>query len=97
MELGEGKAARAFDNVNGIADYFNRNPEKLIEYIQSSMKAKASILGVHLIQLSKLVGIPLEFDGEEVSYLPPNEFVSPRRFNALDMVIQWGRANFPAQ
>lgn len=95
MDLGQRKAARVFDGVNGVADFFNQNPEKLIGYIQASMKAKVSIPSVHLIQLSKLVNIPLEFEGEESSSLPPNAFVSPRRFNTLDMIIQWGRSSFP--
>ena len=64
MEIGSVKAPREFNDIKSIEAWFHRNPEKLLLYVNSAMKWGRAVFGVHLLQLSAEVRIPLEYNGK---------------------------------
>jgi hypothetical protein len=76
------------ESVAAVSDLFQRNPQKLFAYIfPRNVKRKTyAVLGVHLVQLSKLVGIPLiDTDGNSYAELPA-VFVRPMRFATIAQI-----------
>ena len=92
MELSQDKAPREFDGIKSIEKYFERNPAKLVQYVQAAIRADTRVPGIHLSQLSQFVHAPLKFEGEEV-FVPPYLFVPPKYFTNIHTIMSLARAD----
>lgn len=86
MNLSQEIAPREFNSIEEITDYFDQHPVQLVKYVRGATAVNASVLGIHLVQLSKLVDTPLEYMGEE-ALVPPYFFVLPGCFSNISKII----------
>lgn len=70
---------------------FKENPKDLVRYVAEALKKNRSIPCGHIIQLSEMVGVPLEADGVTLDKLSEVGFVKPIRFNNIYKVLEQAR------
>ena len=94
------KAERRFDTWRDIRVFFEKNPDRLVDYIDSAMKRESvGIPCFHLNQLLEKIDVPLTLrgvviDNEEIS---KHELVNPRRlgiYSNLREILETARAMF---
>ena len=86
----EPKAKRMFFSVEDVSQYFDKNLDRLADYVETGARKRIPIVSTHLVQLSGKVGIPLLHDGRSYSTLP-EIFVDPNGFKNIGLVLRAAR------
>ncbi len=89
------KAEPIFSSVFDVEKYFAKRPDRLVDYIETGVIKRVSVVGVHISQLANAVGIPLKYMDREFNRLPET-FVSPENFDNIGAIINAGRQMFPS-
>lgn len=83
----ESRAEPKYFSVEDIVEYFDDNPKALVDYVRTGLLKNIPILGVHLAQLARMVGVPLLHDGTFYEELPAWSWVDPSRFKNIDLLL----------
>lgn len=83
----ESKAIPKFFSVADITKLFDENPAALYAYVQTGLSKRAAVMGVHLAQLARMVGVPLLHDGTFYEELPAWSWVDPSRFKNIGPLL----------
>lgn len=94
------KAVPKYFSIEDIVKYFDKNPDRLVEYVKSGLPRKGnsgtSIMGIHLAQLARMIGAPLLFDGQTYDALPRWSWVEPNKFKNINAVLSKAETFFPS-
>lgn len=81
------KVVRVFASVADVTRYFGRNPDRLVEYVRTGLARRTSIMGVHIAQLAREVGMPLIYNGRTYDTLPGWAWVDPNNFKNINLIL----------
>ncbi|MFZ2983717.1 MAG: hypothetical protein WA053_01400 [Minisyncoccia bacterium] len=70
---------------------FNENPKALVTYVAEALEKNRLIPCAHIVQLSKMVDVPLESNGVVLDKLSEMGFVQPIRFSNIREVLEQSR------
>ena len=92
VRVGVTQGFMCFKSTSELMAFFDSNPEKLISYVKKAVKRNISILGLHIMQLAKIVGVQeLSVEGSDgsqiITFLNDRQFINPKRFAETDRII----------
>jgi hypothetical protein len=95
----QAKAEPKFFSHEEIVNHFTHNPHRLLEYVASGVNPKPKrqvhpVLGVHISQLAKMVGMIPMIGNQEFPDLP-KVFISPLKFTNIREILQAATALQP--
>jgi hypothetical protein len=83
----EQKQPRMYSCARDIVAYFNRKPEFLYAYVKMGYDRNLSILVPHILQLAKKADMKLMLPGGSEVTNCLEEFINPRRFSNMEMIL----------
>lgn len=83
-----------YNSFYDVKAMFDKNPSKLVAYVEMGILKDVSLLGVHIYQLASRVGIVLESGSIQYNNLPEG-FVDPRDFDNIGAIVAAGKIKFP--
>lgn len=88
-------AETRFFTVGDVMKHFDKEPAKLVAYVENGISKRVTVLGVHIAQLAKMVGIPVKIQGRAYTRLPEQFFHTDHIDNIGD-IINAGHRLFPS-
>ena|SRR3989344_6511050 len=76
-----------FFSVEDVTKHFDRHPDKLVAYVETGLVKDVLVLGIHIAQLAKQVGIPLVARGNKYMTLPEMP-MKPNSFENINLILQ---------
>ena len=94
MPKEEPKAKREFDDIADVTRYFEKNPNRLVDYVEMGIARRTSVLAVHIAQLAYKVGIP-PVSGKTMFTALPETYIKPERFTNIGDILTEAYKRFP--
>lgn len=95
------RAEPKYFSIEDITAFFDENPARLVDYVKSGLPRKripgTSVMGIHLVQLARMVGFPLIFDGRTYDTLPEWSWIEPDKFKNINFILLKAEEMFPSQ
>lgn len=89
------KMGKTFHSPEDIAAYFEREPRRLVDYIDTGLQRRVAVFGPHIVQLGRRVNVLPKFGQLVINALPQGLWVRPDKFSNIGFIIEMGRIMFP--
>lgn len=87
--------AADFSAVEGNIAYFDREPSRLVAYVETGLVRSYAVLAVHISALAFKVGQKLQVGKQAFKFGSNDGYIKPERFDNIGLILSLGRQMFP--